>query len=132
MDASPARILIIEDNEDNRIIYRTLLQHAGYVVETAANGVAGVEVALATVPNVVLMDVGIPGIDGYTATRMLKRDPRTSHVPVIAVTAHAMPADRERALQAGCDHYIPKPADLRVILEHVQRAIADAPVASQG
>ena len=96
------RVLIVEDNDDNRIIYETILRHYGYDVLTAADGRQGLEAARAGTPDLVLMDMSLPVLDRWEATRQLKADPRTRHVPVIALTAHAMAGDREKALAAGC------------------------------
>ena len=122
-------ILLVEDNEDNLHIYSTILNYAGYRVVEATDGEAGLASARSNLPDLVLMDVSLPKMDGYEATRQLKADPATAHIPIIALTAHALPADRERALQAGCDGYIAKPAEPRVVLAEVQRTLASRAVA---
>lgn len=121
---SSTTILIVEDNADNRDIYTTMLRHHGYVVAEAENGEEGIRLAHELLPGVVLMDVSMPGIDGLEATRRLKADPRTAAIPVIAVTAHAMQEDRDRARDAGCDGYLAKPVEPRRVLEEVARLLA--------
>jgi two-component system cell cycle response regulator DivK len=122
-------ILLVEDNEDNLHIYSTILNYAGYRVVEATDGEAGLASARSNLPDLILMDVSLPKMDGYEATRQLKADQATAHIPIIALTAHALPADRERALQAGCDGYIAKPAEPRVVLAEVQRTLASRAVA---
>jgi two-component system cell cycle response regulator DivK len=116
-------ILLVEDHEDNRIVYSTILEHFGYRVLLAGDGEEGVRIARAQRPDLVLMDVSIPVMDGWDATRLLKSDPATASIPVIALTAHAMPSDRERAAEAGCDGYLAKPVEPRRVLEEVQRFV---------
>ena len=127
----PTTILVVEDNADNREIYCTMLRHHGYTVAEAETGENGIRVAGEVLPAVVLMDVSMPGIDGFEATRRLKADPRTAAIPVVAVTAHALAEDRMRALQAGCDGYLAKPVEPRRVLEEVQRLVARAPAATE-
>src|SRR5262249_60337117 len=105
----PNSILLVEDNEDNRIIYATALRYAGYEVYEAITGTEGVQQARSQRPDLVLMDISVPELDGWEATAILKADPRTKDIPVIAVTAHALPGDEERSLEAGGDGYLPKP-----------------------
>lgn len=119
-----ATVLIVEDNEDNRIIYRTFLEHHGYVVLEATDGEAGVRTAREHRPDLVLMDISMPVLNGYEATKLLKSDPVTAGIPVIALTAHAMAEDRARAAEAGCDAYLAKPAEPRQVLAEVQRMLA--------
>jgi CheY-like chemotaxis protein len=116
-------VLLVEDNDDNRIIYSTYLTHSGFLVVEAADGEQGIALARAVQPDVVLMDASIPVIDGWEATRRLKSDPLTAHIPVIALTAHAPPGDRERALEVGSDGYLPKPVEPRVVAEAVERIL---------
>jgi two-component system cell cycle response regulator DivK len=116
-------ILLVEDHEDNRIVYSTILEHFGYGVLLAGDGEEGVRIAREQRPDLVLMDVSIPVMDGWDATRLLKSDPATASIPVIALTAHAMPSDRERAAEAGCDGYLAKPVEPRRVLEEVQRFV---------
>lgn len=108
-----ARILIVEDNPDNRTLITDILISLGYEVIEAIDGEQGVEKALAERPDLILMDLSLPQMDGWTATAQIKAADHMRAVPVIALTAHAMVGDRERALQAGCDDYISKPIDLR-------------------
>lgn len=117
-------ILLVEDNADNRLIYRTVLEHVGYSVLEAADGERALHLAREERPDLILMDVSIPKIDGYTATRELKADPATAHIPIIALTAHALAEDEQRARDAGCDGYIAKPAEPKAVLRHVQEHLA--------
>ena len=114
-------ILLVEDNEDNRIIYATALRYAGYEVYEAITGTEGVEQARAQHPDLVLMDISVPELDGWEATAILKADPRTKHIPVIAVTAHALPGDEERSLEAGCDGYLAKPIPPATLIAEIDR-----------
>src|SRR5215471_15803355 len=120
-----ATILYIEDTENNRILVTRRLSKSGYEVLTSESAEAGLSLALAKMPDLILMDMGMPDIDGWTATRHLRADPRLCHIPVIALTAHAMQGDRERAIEAGCDDYETKPFDFPRLLEkiaaHLQR-----------
>ena len=107
------KALVVEDNFANRELVSIVLQLAGFTVIQSEDAEAALHLALGEHPDVILMDVGLPGLDGIAATRMLKRDPRTSHIPVIAVSAHAMKSDETKALAAGCDGYVTKPIDTR-------------------
>ena len=118
---SEHKILLVEDNEDNRLVYRTILDHFGFVVLEAADGEEGIRRARADGPDLILMDVSIPKIDGWEATRQLKADPRTSSIPIIALTAHALATDRAKAQEAGCDGYLAKPVEPRRVVEEVQK-----------
>ena len=120
-------VLLVEDNEDNQMIYRDMLEHAGYQVITAADGEEGVNAACELHPDLILMDLSMPVIDGVTAMRLLKSDPCTRHIPIIAVTAHAMDSDRRSAMAAGFDAYVPKPATPRAVLEEVRRWVPHHP-----
>ena len=106
------KILLVEDNEMNRDMLSRRLARRGYAVLAAMDGQAAIEAALREQPDLVLMDMGLPVLDGWEATRRIKADPRTTAIPVIALTAHAMAADRERALAAGCEDFDTKPVDL--------------------
>lgn len=121
MDTSPNSILLVEDNEDNRIIYATALRYAGYEVFEAITGTEGVEQARVNRPDLILMDISVPELDGWEATAIIKADPRTKDIPVIAVTAHALPGDEERSLQAGCDGYLAKPIPPAALIAEVDR-----------
>ena len=114
-------VLLVEDNEDNRIIYSTILKHAGFQVEEVGDGESAIEIARTLQPALILMDVSIPKVDGWEATRRLKADPATRRIPVIALTAHALQSDREKAAEIGFDEYIPKPAPPNDVLQAVQR-----------
>src|SRR5687767_11046682 len=114
-------VLLVEDNEDNRIVYSTILQHFGYRVMEALNGEEGIAKARAEKPDLILMDISIPIIDGWEATQVLKRDPDTKHIPIIALTAHALASDREKAMEVGCDSYLAKPCEPKAVVSEVQK-----------
>jgi CheY-like chemotaxis protein len=116
-------VLLVEDNEDNLRIYSTILTYSGYRVLEATDGEAGLTAARERQPDLILMDVSIPKIDGWEVTRILKADPSTATIPVIALTAHALATDRERAQEIGFDGYIPKPAEPRLVLAEVERRL---------
>ena len=118
-------VLLVEDNPDNTTIYRVILEHAGLRVLHAEDGVEGVRLARELRPDLILMDIGLPGLNGLEATRILKGDPATAGIPIIAVTAHALVQDRVEALNAGCDAYLSKPAEPRRVLEEVRRWMPD-------
>ena len=115
-----SRLLIVEDNESNRDMLSRRLRRRGYEVILAVDGEEGLRVAKSEAPDLILMDMGLPGLDGWDATRMLKADSATCSIPVIAFTAHAMSGDREKALAAGCDDYDTKPIDLPHLLLKIQ------------
>lgn len=122
-----ATILLVEDNLDNRAIYRTILEHFGYEVVEAADGEEAIRIARERHPDLVLMDISIPVVDGWEATRLLKADRATHDIPVIALTAHALPADRARSEEAGCDGYLAKPVAPRRVVEEVERVLRRRP-----
>lgn len=103
------KILVVEDNEDNLAVLSDELDYAGYEVISAGDGEEALEKTLAERPDLILMDISIPIIDGWEVTRRLKADPKTGNIPIIALTAHAMAGDEEKAKAAGCDGYIAKP-----------------------
>jgi two-component system, cell cycle response regulator DivK len=111
----PHKILIVEDNALNRALLLAVLKPEGHEVLVAENGLRGVEVAQREQPQLILMDVMLPGLNGYEATRRLKANPATQHIPIIAMGASAQPAERDRALDAGCDGYLAKPIDTRAL-----------------
>jgi two-component system cell cycle response regulator DivK len=111
--AQRARILIIEDHPTNMILATDVLTAAGYQVLQAIDAESGMAVARAEHPSLILMDVSLPGTDGLSATRALRADPATSAIPIVALTAHAMKGDREKALAAGCVGYLTKPISVR-------------------
>jgi len=119
-------ILIIEDNEDNLVVYRTILEHVGYNVIEARDGEEGIRRATREHPDLILMDISIPKVDGWEATRRIKSDASTRSIPVIALTAHALEEDRERAREAGCDGYLAKPVEPRRVVEEVGRFLGPA------
>lgn len=121
--AAVQRVLLVEDNADNRAIYSMILEHAGYVVLEAVDGQEGIEIARMERPALILMDVSIPKIDGYKATQILKADASTAAIPIIALTAHALAGEEQRAHQAGCDGYLAKPVEPKRVLEEVRRFI---------
>ena len=114
------KILLVEDNEWNRDMLSRRLQRRGYEVLIAVDGDEGMAKAQAEVPDLILMDMSLPVVDGWEATRRLKADPVTQGIPIIALTAHAMSGDREKALEAGCDDYDTKPTDLPRLLAKIE------------
>ena len=118
-------ILLVEDNEDNRTIYRTILEHGGYSVAEAGDGEAGVRMVRDLQPNLILMDISLPVLDGWEAIKLLKSDPETSAIPVVALTAHAMEADRAKAVEIGCDGYLAKPVEPRLVVIEVERLLGE-------
>ena len=118
------RILVIDDNEPNRRILSRRLERRGFEVLLANDGKAGVETAAAEKPDLILMDMNMPEIDGWEATRQIRAAPETGGTPVIALTAHAMLGDRERAIAAGCVDYHTKPVELTRLLEQIETLLA--------
>ena len=114
-----AKILLVEDNEMNRDMLSRRLQRRGYEVVIAIDGGEGVARAQSETPDLILMDMSLPVLDGWEATRQLKTEPETQAIPIIALTAHAMSGDREKALEAGCDDYDTKPIELPRLLEKI-------------
>jgi two-component system, cell cycle response regulator DivK len=114
---SKGRILIVEDNMDNYELVRFVLERAGYDVFLAVNGRDGVDAARAQKPDMILMDLGMPEMDGWMATEKLKSEALTKSIPLYALTAHTLPHERKRAFQAGCDGYISKPIHMKGFLE---------------
>ncbi len=113
------RILLVEDNEMNRDMLSRRLDRRGHTVVLAETAEQGIALARGEKPDIILMDVGLPGISGWEATRVLKGDMGTSHIPVIALTAHALSSDRELAREAGCDEYETKPVDFAKLLSKI-------------
>ncbi len=111
------KILVIEDDEQSRILLNQLLRYHGYEVLEAENGSAGIETAERERPDLILMDLQLPLMDGYTALGRMRANPETREIPIIAVTAYAMKGDREKALEAGADAYITKPIDIKELPE---------------
>jgi two-component system cell cycle response regulator DivK len=119
----PARVLCVEDNPQNMRLVRKILCSAGYEVIEAIDGTSGISAAHDQSPDLILMDVNLPDIDGLEVTRQLKADPKFSLTPILALTANAMHGDRERCLAAGCDGYIPKPITKNELLNTVAHFI---------
>lgn len=115
-----AKLLIVEDNEMNRDMLSRRLRRKGYEIEVAVDGQQGVEMATASMPDLVLMDMSLPIKDGWTATRELRANAATASLKVIALTAHAMDGDRQKAMKAGCDDYDTKPIDLKRLLGKIE------------
>lgn len=126
------RILLVEDNVANRRMAEFLLKSRGMVVIEAVTGADAVELARAERPDLIVMDVQLPGMDGFAATRAIKADPLTRGIPVVAMTAYAMSGDRERALEAGCDGYITKPIDTKEFATTIARHLAASRVRASG
>ena len=117
------RILIVEDNDMNRDVLTRRLERHGFVVLQATNGLTGLEAARTEQPDLILMDLGMPEIDGWECTRRLKAESGTRPIPIIALSAHAMSGDRQRALEAGCDEFDTKPLDFQALLEKMGRLL---------
>jgi CheY-like chemotaxis protein len=115
------KILYVEDNDDNVFMLKSRLTRAGHTVVVATDGAQGVAMALSERPDVILMDLSLPVLDGWQATREIKAAADTKHIPVIALTANAMAGDREKALAAGCDDYDTKPVDLPRLLGKIKQ-----------
>ncbi|MFQ5340503.1 MAG: response regulator [Anaerolineae bacterium] len=115
-----SKVLLVEDNEVNRDMLTRRLLRKGYQVVTAIDGEAGLAMARSEAPDLILMDLSLPGLDGWEATRRLKAAPETRPIPIIALTAHAMAGDREKALEAGCDDYDTKPIELPRLLTKME------------
>jgi two-component system cell cycle response regulator DivK len=118
-----AKVLLVEDVPNNRDIYRTILEFAGHTVLEAGDGAAGVDLARSERPDVIVMDVTMPLMDGLEATRVLKASPGTCDIPVLILTAHAYAADRDEALLAGADAYLAKPCSPRDVVAEVERLV---------
>ena len=119
-------VLLVEDNEDNLVVYRTILEHVGYIVIEARDGEEGVNRARSEMPDIILMDISIPKMDGWEATERLKADDETRPIPIIALTAHALEEDRAKAMRAGCDGYLAKPVEPRRVVQEVEKFIGPA------
>lgn len=119
-------ILLVEDNEDNLVVYRTILEHVGYNVIEARDGEEGVSRAQQHLPDLILMDISIPKLDGWEATQRLKGIEETRGIPIIALTAHALEEDRQKAVQVGCDGYLAKPVEPRRVVQEVERFVGPA------
>lgn len=122
----PAKLLLVEDNEMNRDMLSRRLERRGYQIIMAVDGAQGVEMARRDGPALILMDMSLPVMDGWEATRTLKADPATRGIPVIALTAHAMASDEQKAREAGCDDFDTKPIELPRLLDKIQRLLGAA------
>jgi CheY-like chemotaxis protein len=118
-----ARVLLVEDNEFNRDMLGRRLQRSGFTVSLAVDGLTGVAMTEAELPDLVLMDIALGEMDGWEATKLIKANPRTSKIPVIALTAHALASDRETSVLVGCSDYDTKPVDLPRLLEKIRRCL---------
>jgi CheY-like chemotaxis protein len=125
-------ILLVEDNTDNRIIYRRALEYFGYTVIEALDGEEAIRLATERLPDLVLMDISIPRIDGWEATKAIRADPRTKGIPVVALTAHALPSDRARGIEVGFVSYLTKPIEPRRVVEEIERITLGRAVDAQG
>jgi CheY-like chemotaxis protein len=121
------KVLLVEDNEMNRDMLSRRLERKGYEVIIAIDGAEGVAMGLEIKPDIILMDMSLPIIDGWTATQQLKTNPQTQSIPIIALTAHAMAGDREKALAAGCDDYDTKPIELPRLLGKIDKLLKISP-----
>lgn len=126
MSENQKTVLLVEDNEDNLVVYRTILEHVGFKVLEARDGEEGVSRARAERPDIILMDISIPKMDGWEATERLKADGVTASIPIIALTAHALEEDRLKAMKAGCDGYLAKPVEPRRVVQEVEKFIGPA------
>jgi len=121
-----AKILVVEDNDINRDMMVRRLQRRGYTMVAASDGQQGIDMTRSENPDIVLMDMSLPVVDGWEATRQIKCDRRLNHIPVVGLTAHAMVGDREKALKAGCDDYATKPVEFEKLVEMIHRLIKPA------
>ena len=120
------KILLVEDNEMNRDMLTRRLERKGFEVVIAVDGQAGVDMASSSNPDIILMDLSLPVMDGWEATRQIKADPATQGIPLIALTAHAMAGDEQKAREAGCDDYDTKPVDLKRLLGKIENLLGSA------
>lgn len=120
------KVLIVEDNIDNYELVRFLLEHSGYETFWAHSGREAITMLKTERADLILMDLSLPEMDGWTATERIKSDPQTKHIPIIALTAHTLPGDRKRALDAGCDGYLSKPMNLELFAETIEQVLSKA------
>ena len=126
------RILVIEDTDDNRRILRDLLSNAGFELIEATDGEQGVAAAVAERPDLILMDIQLPVIDGYEASRRIKANPELRHIPIIAITSYALAGDEQKTAAAGCEGYVAKPFSPRQVLALVRQFLGEKPSAAGG
>jgi two-component system, cell cycle response regulator DivK len=122
--SDPPLVLVVEDNEANQLLARSVLEREGYVVEVAGAADEAFEKVVDKLPNLILMDIQLPGQDGLSLTRQLKASPTTANIPIIALTAHAMSGDREATIAAGCAGYIAKPIDTKTFGDQIREILA--------
>ena len=122
------KLLLIEDNEQNRDALARRLQRRGYDVIMAVDGQQGIAMAQSELPDLILMDLNLPDVDGWEATQIIKKTPKTQAIPIMAMTAHAIAGDQERALQAGCDDYHAKPVEFTRLLEQIEALLKKMPL----
>jgi CheY-like chemotaxis protein len=118
-------VLLIEDDDASQYVYSTVLAHYGYAVTTARTGLLGMELLDGPLPDVVVLDIGLPGIDGFEILSRIRADARTAHLPVLIITVHVFAADQERAAAAGCDVFLKKPLQPALLATEVQRLLAE-------
>jgi two-component system, cell cycle response regulator DivK len=119
-----ALVLVVEDYQDAREMYSAYLQFSGYRVEEATNGIEAIEKAIQLMPDIILMDLALPKVDGWEATKRLKSDPRTKHIPIVALTGHALAGFAEGAREAGCDAFVTKPCLPDALVAEIRRMLA--------
>jgi CheY-like chemotaxis protein len=124
----PPRILVVDDYADNREMYASFLEFSGLRVEEAESGNEALAKALASPPDLIVMDLSLPGVDGWQATRVLKSDPRTKQIPIVVVTGHALEGSLRRAREAGCDSFLKKPCLPEDLLAEIRRVLSGEPV----
>jgi len=126
------KILVIEDNEQNLYLIRYILEDCDYEVFSAMDGKKGIELAVSLIPDLILLDIQLPVMDGYTVSRMLRQNPDLADTPIIAVTSYAMPGDREKAIDAGCSGYIEKPIDSDTFAVQVEKHLSMKTLKARG
>jgi len=123
-ESADALVLVVEDYQDAREMYSAYLQFSGYRVEEATNGMEAIEKAIELMPDIILMDLALPKVDGWEATKRLKSDPRTRHIPIVALTGHALAGFAEGAREAGCDAFVTKPCLPDALVAEIRRMLA--------
>ena len=123
-ESADALVLVVEDYQDAREMYSAYLQFSGYRVEEATNGLEAIEKAIELMPDIILMDLALPKVDGWEATKRLKSDPRTKHIPIVALTGHALAGFAEGAREAGCDAFVTKPCLPDALVAEIRRMLA--------